>query len=212
MGLKITSLGYIGRYKRQLLLKFSNGESLKLSPELALEVSLFEGRELTAQEFTELLQKQQRAEAYNSALRILSRRSHSRGELGDKLKIREFPSKIIEETIQRLSAEDYLDDEQFAVDYVKSRVVNKPRGRMLIKKELLGKKVSRETIERIMSEYYPESMEMELAREILSKNSNRFSSITGAELKSKLHSFLKNRGFSFETINSLINEYILERK
>ncbi len=208
MGLRITSIQTVGKYKKKALVEFSDGNSIGLSPELAAMESLYEGRELTESEFSDLQHRHQCNEAYNTALRILSRRSHSKGELKDKLKIRKFSSSIIEKTMQRLESEDYLDDEQFAVDYVKSRAANKPRGRILIKKELSDKKISREIIERAVSEYYPESMEFELALELLSKNSARFGNLAEAELKSKLNSFLKNRGFSFEIINSLVNRYI----
>ncbi len=66
--------------------------------------------------------KEEAATAYDTALRLLSRREHSRRELRLKLQLREHADECIEPALDRLSAEGYLSDRRFAEAYAAERV------------------------------------------------------------------------------------------
>ena len=59
--------------------------------------------------------------ARNSAMRLLSRREHSRAELRGKLVGRGFENDLVEELLQGLEDQDLLSDERFAMSLIASR-------------------------------------------------------------------------------------------
>ncbi|MDH5436636.1 MAG: recombination regulator RecX, partial [Gammaproteobacteria bacterium] len=60
--------------------------------------------------------------AYNTAVRLLSRREHSCLELRRKLKIRGINQDIIDETISLLTRDGLLSNERFTESYVRVRI------------------------------------------------------------------------------------------
>jgi regulatory protein len=61
------------------------------------------------------------AEAYEQALKLLVRREHSRRELAHKLGERDHPAAAAEAALDRLEAEDALNDARFAEEYARAR-------------------------------------------------------------------------------------------
>ena len=83
-----------------------------------------------------------------SALRILSTRSCSEGELRNRLIARRWPdAEAVENCIERLKELGYVNDDLFARSYASYRVSLKPLGRAKLARELAAKKVPRKSIE-----------------------------------------------------------------
>jgi regulatory protein len=80
---------------------------------------------------------------YLSALRILNVRFNSEAELRRKLAMKEFGREVIDDAIDRLRRERWIDDERFAAAYVRMRV-RKGIGRIRIRRELTAVGVSDE--------------------------------------------------------------------
>jgi len=80
------------------------------------------------------------------AMDILSRREHSRYELTQKLRQREFDPDEIEEALDRLQQENLQSDSRFIESYVNSRI-NAGFGPLKIKHELRQKGVEPERID-----------------------------------------------------------------
>lgn len=80
-------------------------------------------------------QIQNTTNAYNTAVRLLSRREHSCFELKRKLKTRGINQDIIDETISSLRKERLVSDERFTESYVRVRI-NKGFGPLRIRAEL----------------------------------------------------------------------------
>lgn len=128
-----------------------------------------------------------------SALRILALRSHTRAELGRKLKGRKFPGAEIEALLHSYEEIGYLDDEAAARNWVRRRLRARPMGRRSMARELSGIGVSLEIAERAMAEGYGEEGELESARRAARK---RLKAFRGKDkLRERLLRFLQGRGF-----------------
>ena len=92
---------------------------------------------------------------YAAAMRILSYRFNSEGELRRKLEMKEFGRELIEATIARLRDEKWLDDDRFAAAYVRTRV-RKGIGLLRIKRELIAAGVESDIIARALDESLPD--------------------------------------------------------
>jgi regulatory protein len=74
--------------------------------------------------------------AYQKAVQLLGSRPHFRRELQAKLAQRGFPAEEIEEALDRLTAQGYLDDSKTAVAFVEHRLESKAEGRLRLRAEL----------------------------------------------------------------------------
>ena len=137
---------------------------------------------------------------YNKALDLVSRREHSRYELWQKLKNR-FPESlpIVEEALDKLAANNILNDERFAEMYLHSRA-RKGFGPKKIEMELFSKKVDSSLIINCVDAYkdWKKNAENELQR--------KFKGITSTDYQTKMKQkqFLFNRGFSVQIIDQIL--------
>lgn len=89
--------------------------------------------------------------SYDKAVQLLAARPHFRRELEAKLRQRGFPSEEIEEALDRLTDQGYLDDHAAARSLVESRAA-KGEGRARLRAELARRGAPDEAIEEALSE------------------------------------------------------------
>ena len=82
--------------------------------------------------------------ATSQALRFLSYRPRSESEVKRRLQAK-FSGQVAESVAQRLKELGLLDDASFAREWTRSRVSHRPRSAAVIRRELLGKGVDRDT-------------------------------------------------------------------
>ncbi len=147
-------------------------------------------------------------EIKNKALKLLSRREHSRRELKDKLLRRDFNFQNVEVVLEDLSNSGYLNDRRFARTWIKNRLQRKPRGKALIEAELRDKGVDGQVIEEelnnLLSEQKEKAMCEKLARKWLNKKNKKISE--DDDLQIKLMRYLSSRGFSKRVIRKVLSE------
>lgn len=134
---------------------------------------------------------------YSRVLRILSRRSYSEEELREKLSdsaSEEEISGILEECKRR----KYLNDRALA-EFLTEKYLKKGKGYFYISSILEKRKIPGGIIERI-KEDFDFDREFGIAKDFFLKNRKK------KKITSILFS-LKSRGFSFPTINRLMNTY-----
>jgi len=138
--------------------------------------------------------------ALNSALRILTRRDHSRHELVLKLKRRDFSKEDIDYAISSCEQFDYINDERTAQVYIRE-LKRKGYGKKRIQLELNKKGLKGTRILGILDKSVSENDEREGAERILNKNTKRFEREKDRlKRRDKIFRFLNARGFSREVI------------
>ena len=107
---------------------------------------------------------------------------------------------IINETVSKLKEYGYLNDEEFAEQFIQSRVKNKPRGKTILVSELISKGVNidlaREKVEELVEDEY------DMLKRIYTKKYGN-EEITMED--NKKIDFLKRKGFNWDLINEFIN-------
>ena len=105
--------------------------------------------------------------------------------------------------INRLRAEDYLDDERYARIYCESKIVQQHWGRQKVLYQLRLKHLPKGAIDKGMA-----AVSEEVYMHVLSEVAERKrAELGGIEADSrKLMSFLASRGFSLNEINKVINQ------
>jgi regulatory protein len=88
---------------------------------------------------------------YLMAANFLSYRPRSEKEVRDKLGMKKVPAEILEKIIMTLKQQRYINDEQFAKEWILSRSKYRLKSKRIIKIELIKKGIAPEIIEKALN-------------------------------------------------------------
>ncbi|MBH28110.1 MAG: hypothetical protein CL789_02590 [Chloroflexi bacterium] len=162
------------------------------------------GQELSSVEMANLLESDNVEKAYEKALGFISHRPRSVLEVSNRLKKYGIDSKVAEEVISRLKEKNVLNDTDFALLWVENRSTFRPRGKLLLRKELLSKGISDNDIEIALSEVEESADARQLAYSKLSK----YNDLTLDSLRQRIWSLLSRNGFDYSIVNDVVTEIV----
>jgi regulatory protein len=155
---------------------------------------LSQGQALSAGEIARLKAADQPAAAYDRALRFLARRRRSIHETRSHLRRGGYPAAVADAVIARLRAQHYLDDAEFARQWVAERERFRPRSGRALRWELRQKGVGNGEIDRAIGGLD----EAASARAALRGRLTLWQGLARQDFKAKVFGFLGRRGFSYE--------------
>ncbi len=166
---------------------------------------------------------------YEYACRILARRRYTSKELVKKFesrldpKFKKFKSSslttefienpedlnhqksAIENVLARLIKLKFINDAEYANLYVQTELNRKPQSLKMLEYALIKKGVSEDLISNAL--HLENFDENELARKAVQKKMRSLHCDQNQKLREKLHRFLASRGFSSDTILSIVGEF-----
>jgi len=145
------------------------------------------------------------------AYRFLSYRPRSKKEVERKLKEKKISGENISSIISLLEKNHYLNDREFTLNWVKYRMENRPSGRRSLEYELREKGVDSEIIKDSLDEVYTgEFDEYEVAVRLAEKKISSLNKrkIEDNVIKRRLFSYLQRKGFSYDTIERVIENIL----
>jgi regulatory protein len=146
--------------------------------------------------------------ALNTALRILTRRDHSKHELTQKLKMRGYAGNVIDEVITECERFEYINDERTAQVFIR-QLYKKGYGRKRIRFELNLKGLCGKHIQAVLSQSITDADEYQCAEKVFQKHAGRFDREKDVlKRKDKIYRFLYGRGFSKTVISELITRLV----
>jgi len=140
------------------------------------------------------------------ALRLLTRREHSRRELSSKLKVRGCTADEVEQAITRLAAEGWQSDRRFADNLLRARA-NAGYGPRYIRAELATHGLNNEAIETAFQHFSGDWLE--IAQALLSRRFAGKKLQHDNKQRRKAMDILTRRGFDSACIQQAI--YTIER-
>jgi regulatory protein len=163
--------------------------------EVVLRHGLKKGMEVTADQLRAVWRDEECYKARDKAAHYLSFRARSQKEMADYLAGKGYDEEVVANTIEWLLTYGYLNDEQFARQWVESRMRSKPRGKAMLRWELKQKGIGRDEVEEALTEFVDEDVEIEAAMNLLKKKIGRKSIDFTMDERKKLAQFLARRGF-----------------
>ncbi len=140
--------------------------------------------------------------AYERAVRFLSRRAHFRRELEAKLRRRDHPEGEVVEALERLTRSGYVDDRQTARQYARGRLERKPQGFLRLVADLQRKGADPDLAREVAREVLPEDDE-ELTREAARRWARRASDPEDGQALAR---HLERQGFSRGSIVRVVRD------
>ena len=141
--------------------------------------------------------------AFQRGISFLAVRPRSRKEIERHLHQKGISAQAIEQAIERLDGYGYINDAEFARIWIENRLRHRPRGRFGLSYELKQKGISETIIEAALSGYD----ENQAAWAAIRPKLERWQHLSELERRRKIYSFLKQRGFSGETIREICEAY-----
>ncbi len=151
--------------------------------------------------FDEKVYKKAKAIAYN----YLSYRSRSRGEILSKLLSKNINEKYTEKILIDLENEGFVNDASFAENYISYCIRNKHYSKKKIKVRLKHFLISKNIIEKKLSEMYTNEVELKTLNYIVEKRLRGQKKINSIN-KYKLINYLYKLGFDLGKIKGVVGE------
>lgn len=116
-----------------------------------------------------------------------------------------FSEEAIETAVEELIDSGHIRDRKYAENWVVRRQKSNPRGKTLLKHELIDRGVDRETAEQVVAQVETEDEAM-LALQIAQKRMKRYQRLPEHVAKRRLHGFLARRGFGSEIVRQVLEQ------
>ncbi len=182
--------------------------SIFLDGEFAFGLSRFvaawlePGRELTEAEIVKLLEEDTYEVAFQKALQFIHHRPRSVEETQRRLSEKGFNDDVIDATVEKLREKNWLDDFDFARQWIENRNTFRPRSDRLLAYELRLKGVADETINRALEEFGGD--QNELAYQAGIKKARKCRHESKFDFLKKVGGFLGRRGFHYGIVKPAV--------
>jgi regulatory protein len=200
-------LRIVKKGKSDVTIYFDNDSVIFLAVEVFLKSGLKKGDDISEDRFSLLIEQNKLFHIKQKAFRLLGRRQHSTSELKRKLWNRDYEQKLIDEVIEDLKKNSYLDDKEFIRAFVAEKSKFKNWSVKKIKSELMKSGLASKLIDEILSKETIDSdygNAMKLAKkkyEILIKRN-----LEPIDLKNKLSTYLFSKGFDYDLIKEICSK------
>ena len=161
---------------------------------------LKEGQEITEEAYRDIMENLLPRRAKLRAMNLLKTRSYTEKQLYDKLKAGDYPEEIIEQALAYVRSYHYIDDRQYAEDYIEYHKESRSRSRIL--RDLVQKGISIELAGEVYEEKAGEDrteLEKEQILNLMHKK-NFVPNEATFEEKQKFSALLYRKGFQVDTI------------
>lgn len=175
--------------------------------EILLKAGLKINQTISQEEIEKLIKENEYQKVYDQALKFLSYRPRSEKEMFDWFKRKEVGTEVQKLVLVKLKERNFIDDEEFARWWIEQRLNFRPLGLRLLARELQLKGIGREIIEKQTASLNESVNEEQMARKLIEKKIKAWAGLLPKERQQKLIGFLGRRGFSWEIIRQLIDEF-----
>lgn len=202
---KITTQKKPGRFN--IFVNDGDGEKYAFSvdEDVLIKYQMKKGMELD--EFTqiEILYQDTVRKAVGTAIQYLAIRMRSEKEVRDYLLQKEIEESVIQEVIHRLYGLKYLNDEEFALAFVRTQINTTDKGPNVVKLELIEKGINESIIKKVLTEFTYE-LQLTKAIQLCQKAQKKQRKDSTYIFEQKLKQSLSRKGYSFSIIDEAMGE------
>lgn len=141
-------------------------------------------------------------------MQILSRRMISERDLRQKLSAERRSPAIRDEAMAQLKRYGFYDDSMYAAALIRSQMARGVKSRLYLKQKLWEKGIDKEISERAIKTELEGFDEKSAVMELAQKKFKTLRHLPIDKARNRLISFLKGKGFSWDTINSAVKSVL----
>ncbi len=198
--MKITKLE---KKKRLFLLELDSDQTCYITEDTIVRFMLTKGKEISAEELTEIKSFAQFSYSKNLALYHLSFKARTEKEVRDYLDKHEIDENIIPQVIQSLKEDNWINDRQYAQAIINSNQLSGDKGSYMLMRKISQKGVSKSIIQEVLQEFDMAEVAERTAEKLLKKYQGK---LPARALQDKIIQSLTNKGFSYTEAKSAFDQ------
>lgn len=167
---------------------------------------LEDGEIIDSEQYIDRIAALQAADCYEAALCALDQAAQTSGDLLLKLMRKGYVEPAARAVVERLIDNGLIDDARYA-ERVAQGQLNKPIGAYAVRRKLMAKRLPEEAIEAVMEDFDGEQ-QAQACLEAAQKLWRKYSSLPRREGRAKLSQALARRGFSWDAISTVVDEFV----
>ena len=204
---RITKIEYQKKDKNRVSLYLDGQFAFGISIDVMMRFGLANGDALSSEDIEKILKSESVHAAKAKAMSLIAYRPRSVHEIRVKLREKNFSEDAVEKAVKDLVRVGLLNDRQFAGSFVRTRLVQKPCGPRLLKQQLSQKGIDEQIIDCVIHEEFAEINESEMVFKLAEKQ-KRKPGEDPRKAARRLSGFLLRRGFSWDAIKPVIDDYL----
>ena len=190
-----------GKYK----VLFNNKKELILYESVIIDTNLLYKKEITSEEYNNLVSLNNYQDIYNKVIKYIGIRLRSKKEITDYLKKMDLSTEVIDDILNKLITNKYIDDERFSQAYIKDKYNFSNNGPYKIINELVKLGIDKD-----MAYTYTFDIitnEEEKINKLINKYVKSDKKHDWYYLRNKIYNNLINLGYSKEIVINILNNY-----
>jgi regulatory protein len=169
---------------------------------------LHSGQHLTTPERKKIETAELENTVKKTALRFRSYRPRSSQEIHRFLQKKGYDQPCIDAALRYLQQHNLLNDSEFARMFCRDKLALKPVGKTVMKQLLLKKGIEKQLINEVLSEFYTDEKESDLALKEAERKYKRVASLPPLSQKKKIYEHLLRRGYDSSLSIKVANQLV----
>ena len=210
----ITKIEQQKRNKDRASIYIDEEYAFGIHADLVYDLNLKKNMEIDQDFIDHILMKEEEKKAHIYAIGLINYRPRCEAEVRKKMSEKGYASEVIEETIDYLTVNDFLNDTRFVKIYIESKLDINKYGPNRIRYQLSHMGIDRMIIDNCLREVeenigdYQDYSEYEVALSLAKKKTSSMEGLDKAKQYSRLTSFLGRKGYSYDVISRIARELI----
>jgi regulatory protein len=199
----ITAILQQARKRYQILV---DGEPvLSVHEDVLVKYGLYKGIEIELDDLDEITKAQERHYVSQACFRYLSFRPRTSWEATQHLLQKGYEDQLVKQVIDSMMQRGYLDDRQYAGNWVAERQSGKKLGITRLKQELKQKGIPSTIIEEVIQMEHMDK-ERKLVTEVAEQRYSRLRNEEWQTIERRLGSYLLRRGFPYHMVRQTLQQ------
>lgn len=190
-----------GKYK----VLFDNKKELILYESVIIDTNLLYKKEITSEEYSNLVSLNNYQDIYNKVIKYIGIRLRSKKEIIDYLKKMDLSIEVVDDILNKLITNKYIDDERFSQAYIKDKYNFSNNGPYKIINELVKLGIDKDIAYTYTFDII--TNEAEKINKLINKYVKSDKKHDWYYLRNKIYNNLINLGYSKEIVISILNNY-----
>lgn len=191
----------VGKNKYKI---FLDTTELVLYEDMILKYDLLLKKDLSLEELDKLIEENRYYDAYNMALSYIEVKLRNRKEIIEYLKRKEFDSKFIDYTLEKLDSLHLLDDKKYTEAYVNDKILLSCDGPYKIRRYLVDSGISEEIVDEYLSSISDDVWKSRLIK-VVDKKKSLMKSKSYYMFMNKMKNDLYNLGYDKYMIDEVLS-------
>lgn len=190
-----------GKYK----VLFDNKKELILYESVIIDTNLLYKKEITNEEYNNLVSLNNYQDIYNKVIKYIGIRLRSKKEITDYLKKMDLSTEVVDDILNKLITNKYIDDERFSQAYIKDKYNFSNNGPYKIINELVKLGIDKDIAYTYTFDII--TNEEEKINKLINKYVKSDKKHDWYYLRNKIYNNLINLGYSKEIVINILNNY-----